>query len=618
MSLIENEENTIGTCDFCHENTIDYYKFSCNHKVCILCLYRRIFCNYLKDLQREDEIITINCKKNDGGKLGKNLEEIEGILQKKLELDKEKEKAQEKFMFSNPIPNCKIHTNKKVDQYCLECSKSMCSECGNKHIEKEQYKNHRIISSKKLSNRIKRNISELPLKIPNKMVFENKFELMTNKLQESLEKDYNETLKIISDLANSLYYFKREYEDLYKKELTRCVKSLKILKLLYYNYYYDKESCKNSIDVNLLRFVNNISLEFMDLQINHNKSIDIKLVDMKSKLENLSKETKILNINYAFDDVPRSFKSEDILLKAHSEVIKAIIETPDQKIITGGYDYSIKVWEEDDNGFHNINTNNQLCGRVQCLLLLNNNRILSSSTLDNNIKVWIYDKAGNLNLTQSLTAHHKPVSSIIKLKDDRIATSSTDCTIKIWKEISNEFMVQQTFDNKDNKPIFKIICLYDNRIAYINTNDSIVNIINEKDEEYIYCTFVKRTTAKILTLCEIYNNDIHYIVTGGEDNHIYIYKPKDEFFEHSQTLRGHQSFINVVLQLKDGRFASASRDRTIRIWKYIPEDNIFKEDEVLSDYGHGMYALIQLDDGRLCSATSDNALVIWRNRMEEY
>ena len=77
-------------------------------------------------------------------------------------------------------------------------------------------------------------------------------------------------------------------------------------------------------------------------------------------------------------------------------------------------------------------------------------------------------------------------------------------------------------------------------------------------------------------------------------------------------------FINVVLQLKDGRFASASRDRTIRIWKYIPEDNIFKEDEVLSDYGHGMYALIQLDDGRLCSATSDNALVIWRNRMEEY
>ena len=135
MSLIENEENTIGTCDFCHENTIDYYKFSCNHKVCILCLYRRIFCNYLKDLQREDEIITINCKKNDGGKLGKNLEEIEGILQKKLELDKEKEKAQEKFMFSNPIPNCKIHTNKKVDQYCLECSKSMCSECGKNNIK---------------------------------------------------------------------------------------------------------------------------------------------------------------------------------------------------------------------------------------------------------------------------------------------------------------------------------------------------------------------------------------------------------------------------------------------------------------------------------------------------
>ena len=610
------EELQSENCDYCHEPSINFLRFSCNHKICIICLYRRIFCNNLKDLQNNDEIVTIKCK-CDSGQLKRSFDEIESILQKKSELDKykESERLKNKNDIHN-IPICPMHPSSYKNFYCVDCFQNVCLQCV-KNIN-DFHPNHRIISCDRLTKLIKRNISELPLKIPNKMVFENKFELMTNKLQESLEKDYNETLKIISDLANSLYYFKREYEDLYKKELTRCVKSLKILKLLYYNYYYDKESCKNSIDVNLLRFVNNISLEFMDLQINHNKSIDIKLVDMKSKLENLSKETKILNINYAFDDVPRSFKSEDILLKAHSEVIKAIIETPDQKIITGGYDYSIKVWEEDDNGFHNINTNNQLCGRVQCLLLLNNNRILSSSTLDNNIKVWIYDKAGNLNLTQSLTAHHKPVSSIIKLKDDRIATSSTDCTIKIWKEISNEFMVQQTFDNKDNKPIFKIICLYDNRIAYINTNDSIVNIINEKDEQYIYCTFVKRTTAKILTLCEIYNNDIHYIVTGGEDNHIYIYKPKDEFFEHSQTLRGHQSFINVVLQLKDGRFASASRDRTIRIWKYIPEDNIFKEDEVLSDYGHGMYALIQLDDGRLCSATSDNALVIWRNRMEEY
>jgi WD40 repeat protein len=127
-------------------------------------------------------------------------------------------------------------------------------------------------------------------------------------------------------------------------------------------------------------------------------------------------------------------------------------------------------------------------------------------------------------------------------------------------------------------------------------------------------------------MCELKN---HYLVSGGAeignsaDHYIIVWKPSNESYSYSQTLRGHQSDINAIIQLQDGRLASSSKDRTIRIWKI---DNNVEEnakkfyilEEVLTDYPHGMYVLIQLKDGRLISSSSDNTLILWRNRNGYY
>ena len=617
---LPNENNNINQdeiCDNCHETVTDYYKYSCNHKVCTLCLYRRIFCNYLKDFKNDNEIITIKCQKDNIGTLGKDFNEIETLLEKKLNIDIERENSKRNKMFSTSTPFCKIHKSKYINQYCLNCSLSICQECVKLHLEKNP--EHIVVPSSRLAKRYKRSIKELPLKIPNKDLFDKKFDVMTSKIQQSLQKDYNDTLKQINEIANSLYLFKKNYEESYTKELTRCVKSLKLIKVFYLNYYYDKDLCKDSIEVNLLRFVNNISLEFMDLNISHDKSINSNLGEIKSIIESMSQANRqnVINIDYNFDEVPRSFKCEDIILKAHSEYIKSILETPDQKLITGSSDYSIKIWEEDDDTFHIKNTINQLCGKIQCLLLLNDGRILSSSSTDNNIKVWLY-KNGNFELRQSLTAHNKIVTSMAQLNDLRLVTSSVDFTIKIWKENnSNEFIVQYTINN-DNKPILKVIGLSFNRIAY-HFNEEIINVFGEKNEEFKFITYLKRHTGKVISLCQIDLNNNYYLVSGGSDHLIIIWKPKESIsFEYCQTLNRHLSDILSIIQLKDGRLASASRDRTIRIWKYYESKSVFEEDEVLSDYGHAMMLLIQLNDKRLCSVSSDHAIVIWRNRIEEY
>ena len=91
-------------------------------------------------------------------------------------------------------------------------------------------------------------------------------------------------------------------------------------------------------------------------------------------------------------------------------------------------------------------------------------------------------------------------------------------------------------------------------------------------------------------------------------------------FYYVQSLHGHKSDINGLIELKDGRIASSSKDRTIRIWKSfntVDKNNHnvinFEVNEILSEYPHGIYGLIQLDDGRIVSSTNEFSLIVWKD-----
>ena len=63
-------------------------------------------------------------------------------------------------------------------------------------------------------------------------------------------------------------------------------------------------------------------------------------------------------------------------------------------------------------------------------------------------------------------------------------------------------------------------------------------------------------------------------MSSKKDSTIIIWKPNDlDGFYYSQTLTGHKTDINGLIELKDGRIASSSKDRTIRIWKNSVKDD---------------------------------------------
>ena len=72
-------------------------------------------------------------------------------------------------------------------------------------------------------------------------------------------------------------------------------------------------------------------------------------------------------------------------------------------------------------------------------------------------------------------------------------------------------------------------------------------------------------------------------------------------------LTGHARGVRALCQLKDGRLASGSRDKTIRLW----DVSTGAETARLEGRAAWVRALCQLNDGRLASGCSDGTIRLW-------
>ncbi len=64
--------------------------FSCTHKICPVCLFRRIFILNITELNGSSDTLKIKCNKCPEGTLTKNLDELIRLSTKKSDIFKEK------------------------------------------------------------------------------------------------------------------------------------------------------------------------------------------------------------------------------------------------------------------------------------------------------------------------------------------------------------------------------------------------------------------------------------------------------------------------------------------------------------------------------------------------
>ena len=629
-------------CYFCNQEKSNLLTFSiCSHKICNSCLYWRIFSNHINEFQGQEKL-TIKCKCGKGD-LYQELSDILKLLKEKKDLDESdlyKRKNNIKIETTEGC-QCKINPRKDVNKFseffCLDCLEYVCSKC--KKNKNNMHFNHRVTDSKYLINNLVKNIKNFDMKMKEMENFQEKVESFSNKFEEIIEKDFNITLHKIDDLINSAKNLREYYIKTYKEKMGRYIQTLSFLKIFYLNFYKDREVYTNIVqpeknNIYTLIYLNSISHELDSMKITHLMQFENDIIKIKKYIDNLwKKERGLVVAQFSFTKIKRGFKLYDSF-QAHQKFIGGLILTHNNnRIMTSSKDYTLKVWDPKED---KKKVQEEASKKIINLLGLKNGKILASR--DKDILIYELNEKKKYFNSQSLSRHNELVYALGELEDGTIISGSKDKKIILWEETPDRKQYEVKQEILTNKEIQMITVLSDYKIAFSGFNDNCINILGtktvfEKEEKkkekkiestnYEQICELKKHKGLVNCICKL---TLGYMASGGGDSgdnmdhNIYIWKPTDNGFDIAQTLTvAHHADVNCLILLRDGRMASSSKDRTIKIWGInkskikLNEKVEYTLQQTLNEYKHGLYKMIQLEDDSIVASSSDNYFVFWNH-----
>ena len=393
LSQLEVETETKIVCYFCNRDNIKLFTFpKCCHKICISCFYERLFSKHLHEFHNNTKL-EVKCK-CEIGFLQQSITDIYKLIKAKAELDKKEEEENLDENSKKLIEGCDCSDNdkkigKKFSEYlCLDCLKYVCKKC--KSDMKGIHIKHRVVNSKNLIRLVKDNIRNMKLKNENMENFIKKCNEISDKFEDLIGKYFNSTLEKLDDLIRNINNIKEEYIKNFKEELGNYIKIFRIIKIFYLNYYKDKanefkniEAEKNNIFK--LKYLNNISYEFIDMKLIQKENIANKIEELKSKVEELKENNeKIIKGEFFFEKIQKGYRMGE-KFQAHKKYINGLTSV-NNKIITSSIDFQMKVWDPN----YTKKEKQSFQKKIISLMSLKDGNILASS--DNNILIYEYNE----------------------------------------------------------------------------------------------------------------------------------------------------------------------------------------------------------------------------------
>ena len=317
----------------------------------------------------------------------------------------------------------------------------------------------------------------------------------------------------------------------------------------------DKEEMRNEVFNKINKLEDNI--EKIEKNIKKDKiHINLKLTNIIQKNNETINSMSIFPINI-YDN---SFNTIQTILNAHNENIFDVYVKDENNFVTCSY-YDIKTWIKKNNKqneyLFDLNqiiekAHNDLISKV----IYNLNGNLISCSKDKTIKIWEENNENNYKNIKILN-HSDRVYSILFLKDNNILISGGVDGIKFW-DLNYEIIIS----------IEKAICLKNNALKRIDEKNIIVggariiNIISISEKKIIK---VIENGFISWGICIIKNKGVFLV--GGESKDIQIYRNED--YEYIQQIKdAHNDEINGIIKIKDNSIVSYGEDKTIRVWSF--------------------------------------------------
>ena len=313
------------------------------------------------------------------------------------------------------------------------------------------------------------------------------------------------------------------------------------------NNFVIKDTNIPKLDTNIDEIINQFNDEKKELKFDFDYGFSSNDKNNTIKENNLEK-----SINRNDDDCIKNIKNFKCIksLGGHTEKIVSLIELSSGQLVTGSYDYTIRIW---NTNYDKEDIIIEEKSRILCLLEFEKNKILCGTS--NNL-INLYGIEGlKYEYLYTFVGHTLWINCLIDINNNYFASASNDTKIKIWDYYNKKCL--KTLEGHEDC-ILTLILLKTSKFLCSGGADLTIRIWDWENNK---CLQILKGHEKWVKCILELDNGI--IVSGSDDKSIKLWK--DNF--NIKTIFGHTNSVRSFCQINSSYFASGSFDSTIKIWE---------------------------------------------------